>query len=422
MRYWINLFTVDTWNRAGADGRTALWFSQRNRKLFREISKGDRCLVYVTKVGFVGLAEVVNEPLVVGDSPYGEAFDVMVECRYLARLALDTAMRTTDVENHKATHRNDRFLSWLLQQSGTEWEPEAGAHLAQALSNWSTNPTSRTLSSTQLTHRPSTGAAADLGLPPAARDWITHLDEVFGSGERVAAVELVRRIAAQGLRGTGADTDVEELLAAVIALPRCGYVVDGRSVTRSGRKADATVDSAEETADELGLLAAQEALRAHRAAVKTALIAMLSVMKPDAFEHLVSRLLEHLGVEDAIVTGRTNDGGVDVRGVLRSAEVITRPIVVQVKRYQKNVSPQHIRELRGSLSHDRGEIGLFVTLSNFTKSAREEASSDRTPVSLMNGDELANALIKFELGVKKEGAAFLRLVGFDEDPAPSDTM
>lgn len=65
---------------------------------------------------------------------------------------------------------------------------------------------------------------------------------------------------------------------------------------------------------------------------------------------------------------------------------------IQVKRWSASVSGRVARELRGGLGpHERG---LVVTLSTFTRDAKAEAgSADRSPISLVNGDELIELLI-----------------------------
>ncbi len=81
---------------------------------------------------------------------------------------------------------------------------------------------------------------------------------------------------------------------------------------------------------------------------------------------------------------------------------------IQVKRWANNVSGRTIRELRGGLGpHERG---LVITLSKFTKDARAEAeATDRSPISLVNGDRLIDLLIDNDIGVSRRRVTILEL-------------
>ena len=57
----------------------------------------------------------------------------------------------------------------------------------------------------------------------------------------------------------------------------------------------------------------------------------LFALKPTEFEELIARLLAEIGFEEIEVTKRSNDGGIDVRGLLVVGEVIKTRMVVQGK-------------------------------------------------------------------------------------------
>jgi len=145
--------------------------------------------------------------------------------------------------------------------------------------------------------------------------------------------------------------------------------------------------------------------------VRSKLRSTLAELDPQAFEHLIALLLTSLGFEDAVVTKYSGDGGIDVRATLTVGGVTEVKTAVQVKRWAKNVSGKTVRELRGGLGpHERG---LIVTLSDFTPDARlEGAASDKTPITLIDGERLLNLLIEYEIGVRSKTVELLEL---DED-------
>ncbi len=126
-------------------------------------------------------------------------------------------------------------------------------------------------------------------------------------------------------------------------------------------------------------------------------------MPPDRFEVLISQLLTALGFEEETieVTSYSNDGGIDVRGVLNAAGITKINAAVQAKRWKKNIQAPAIQNLRGALKVD--EQGIFITTSQFSKGAIAEAEAPgKTPISLIDGDKLVRLLIQHEIGVVLE--------------------
>ncbi len=124
---------------------------------------------------------------------------------------------------------------------------------------------------------------------------------------------------------------------------------------------------------------------------------------PDRFEVLISQLLTTLGFEEETieVTSYSNDGGIDVRGILNAAGITRINAAVQAKRWKKNIQAPAIQNLRGALKVD--EQGIFITTSQFSKGAIAEAEAPgKTPISLIDGDKLVRLLIQHEIGVVLE--------------------
>ena len=125
-------------------------------------------------------------------------------------------------------------------------------------------------------------------------------------------------------------------------------------------------------------------------------------MTPDAFERLVKRMLRESGFIQVEVTGRSGDGGIDGKGIVRVGGLLSFHVLFQCKKYQGSVSAGAIRDFRGALI-GRADKGLFVTTGTFTRDAMREATRDgATPIDLMDGDQLADKLKELHLGIKTE--------------------
>jgi HJR/Mrr/RecB family endonuclease len=149
-------------------------------------------------------------------------------------------------------------------------------------------------------------------------------------------------------------------------------------------------------------------LERHNVHVRQLLLEKLCQAPPAVFERAVKDLLRAKGFEDAEVTGRSNDGGIDVRARLTLSGLTSVPTVVQAKRWAKNVGAPEVRDLRGALQ--AGEQGVLITTASFTSAARDEAvARGKALIGLIDGDELARMMVENRLGVTAEVREVLRL-------------
>lgn len=139
----------------------------------------------------------------------------------------------------------------------------------------------------------------------------------------------------------------------------------------------------------------------------------LHSMPPDRFEALVGELLIQMGFDEGTVTAtrRSGDGGIDVVGVYRAAGLTEVNAAVQVKRWKGNVRAPVVTQLRGSLQvHQQG---IIITTSGFSKGAQTEAAaSNKTRISLINGEELLDLLVKHKVGVVERN---LKVISLDDE-------
>lgn len=133
---------------------------------------------------------------------------------------------------------------------------------------------------------------------------------------------------------------------------------------------------------------------------------------PDAFERLTQRLLRESGFVQVEVTGRSGDGGIDGKGIARIHGFMSFHVIFQCKRYQGSVSAHDIRDFRGAMV-GRADKGLFITTGTFTPAAVKEATRDGAPpIDLVDGEQLAEKLKEFQLGLKTE---LIEKVTIDKD-------
>src|SRR5690606_8652560 len=134
---------------------------------------------------------------------------------------------------------------------------------------------------------------------------------------------------------------------------------------------------------------------------KSALLAVLVAIAPDAFERLAQRLLREAGFTKVEVRGKSGDGDIDGLGVLR-VNLVSFQTYFKCKRWKGRVGAKEIRDFRGALQ-GRADKGLFITTGHFTSQASDEATRDGAiAIDLIDGDRLCELLKENKLGVHTE--------------------
>jgi len=132
---------------------------------------------------------------------------------------------------------------------------------------------------------------------------------------------------------------------------------------------------------------------------QTELLALLKSIPPSGFERLCQRLLREAGFKQVVVTGKSNDGGIDGQGVLEINPFVSFNVIFQCKRYKDAVSAPMIRDFRGAMQ-GRAEKGIFLTTGRFTFEAKKEARRDGVPpIELVDGQSLIEMFERLELGL-----------------------
>jgi restriction system protein len=166
----------------------------------------------------------------------------------------------------------------------------------------------------------------------------------------------------------------------------------------------------------------EAARRELEASLKADLLDRVRAMPPSEFESLIIDLLVRMGYgqgteEMAQALGGSGDGGVD--GVVHQDPLGLDRVYIQAKRYREGntVGPDAINSFIGALNIKRANKGLFVTASSFTRQAREHAERSTTHVVLMDGERLAELMLRHGVGVLVRHTIEIKAIdeGFFED-------
>ena len=113
------------------------------------------------------------------------------------------------------------------------------------------------------------------------------------------------------------------------------------------------------------------------------------------FEFFLKEFLKDLGFKDIKVTKKSRDGGIDLicyKDIIEGINTIeSEKFIVQAKKYDKNIVPEKVRALNDA--RNIGERKLFITTSDFSQRAREEAK-EMPDMSLISGNDIINFYIQ----------------------------
>lgn len=139
------------------------------------------------------------------------------------------------------------------------------------------------------------------------------------------------------------------------------------------------------------------------------LIEAVLKLPPAAFERLCQRILRESGFTRVEVTGRSGDGGIDGRGIMRLAGLLSFHVFFQCKRYSGNVPSRDIRDFRGAME-GRGDKGLFLTTGTFSREAIKEAGRDGArQIDLVDGEQLAERMRELRLGISTQTEEVIKI-------------
>lgn len=132
------------------------------------------------------------------------------------------------------------------------------------------------------------------------------------------------------------------------------------------------------------------------------LLTALKSMSPRKFEIFCNGLLKRMGVDldNNIGTKYSADGGLDGFGYVTSDDFRTTRVALQCKRWQNNVQSPEIDKFRGAMDKYNAEFGIFITTSDFSRTAKENSRVGTRVITLVNGDDICDLVAKYNFFVE----------------------
>lgn len=155
-----------------------------------------------------------------------------------------------------------------------------------------------------------------------------------------------------------------------------------------------------------------------RQALATDLLSILRKLSPDDFEKLVVELLVKMGYGGSIrdagkAVGKSGDQGID--GIIKEDRLGLDIIYIQAKRWADNnaVGRPEIQKFVGALAGQGAKKGIFITTSYFTQEALEYAPRNEIKIVLIDGEELSQLMIDYNLGVSTQKIYEIKRIDHD---------
>ena len=214
-------------------------------------------------------------------------------------------------------------------------------------------------------------------------------------------------------RGRNAVKDAPERIT-IRYLERFPEFVEFRSTPRKQKETVPTVTAEEEgqTPEEL-LEAAHHKLRSELA---SELIGRVKNCSPQFFERLVVELVLNMGYggsrkEAGEAIGMAGDEGID--GLINEDRLGLDTIYLQAKRWAGPVGRPEIQKFVGALHGKRAKKGVFITTSTFSADATDYVRNIDPKVILIDGQQLAEYMIDFGVGVNSVNSYDVKRIDSD---------
>lgn len=137
---------------------------------------------------------------------------------------------------------------------------------------------------------------------------------------------------------------------------------------------------------------------------------------PRFFERLVVDLLVNMGYggsrQDAgEAIGQSGDDGID--GIIKEDRLGLDAVYIQAKRWEGKVGRPIVQAFAGSLEGQRARKGVLITTSQFSPEAKDYVNRIEKKIVLIDGEQLAQLMIDFNVGVTEVVSYTVKRVDFD---------
>jgi len=159
-------------------------------------------------------------------------------------------------------------------------------------------------------------------------------------------------------------------------------------------------ESTSETPEEV----LQKAYQSIRSDLAGEILEHIKSNSPSFFENLVVDLMVAMGyggsrADAGKSVGQSGDEGVD--GIIKEDRLGLDVIYLQAKRWEGTVGRPEIQKFVGALHGKRAKKGVFITTGKFSDEAHEYVRTIDPKVILIDGRNLAEYMIDFNLGTSK---------------------
>jgi len=155
-----------------------------------------------------------------------------------------------------------------------------------------------------------------------------------------------------------------------------------------------------------------------RKSLASELLSRVVDLSPTFFERLVVELLVKMGYGGSIkdagkAIGKSGDEGID--GTIKEDKLGLDIIYIQAKRWKSRnvVGRPELHKFVGALAGQGVKKGIFITTSNFTKEALQYTPKNETKIVLIDGEQLAQLMIDYNLGCTTQQIYELKKIDTD---------
>jgi restriction system protein len=109
--------------------------------------------------------------------------------------------------------------------------------------------------------------------------------------------------------------------------------------------------------------------------------------------------------------GQSGDDGID--GIIKEDKLGLDVVYIQAKRWQNPVTRPIVQTFAGSLEGQRARKGVLITTSQFTRDATEYVSRIEKKIVLIDGEQLAQLMIDYGIGVTEVNRYIVKKIDSD---------